>query len=87
MNKIAAMCLSAAVALNATGIDEAFAAGKAEGQIRAAYVNQDNAVDTDTYGTSIGGVLKYETAGWNGIRVGVAAYISQKLSFATGCEG
>lgn len=84
MKRIAAMSLSAAVALNAAGIDEAFASGKADGQIRAAYVNQDNAVDTDTYGTSVGGVLKYETAGWNGIRVGVAAYISQKLPFATG---
>ena len=84
MNKIVAMSLSAAVALNAADINNMFAAGKAEGQIRAAYVNQDNAVDTDTYGASIGGVLKYETAGWNGVKLGVAAYISQKLSFATG---
>jgi imipenem/basic amino acid-specific outer membrane pore len=54
------------------------------GQIRAAYVNQDNAVNTDTYGTSLGGILKYETADWNGLKLGVGAYISQKLHFATG---
>lgn len=47
-------------------------------------MSQDNAVDTDTYGTSIGGVLKYETADWNGLKLGMGAYVSQKLHFATG---
>ncbi len=84
MKKIGVMSMAAVVALSASGIDEAFVAGKASGQIRAAYVNQDNAVNTDTYGTSLGGILKYETADWNGLKLGVGAYISQKLHFATG---
>jgi len=84
MRKTIVLSMVAVVALNATSIDEAFKAGKASGQIRAAYVNQDNAVDTDTYGTSLGGVLKYETADWNGLKLGVGAYVSQKLHFVTG---
>lgn len=86
MKKIAVMSMAAAAALSGSGIDEAFVAGKASGQIRAAYVSQDNAVDGDTYGTSFGGVLKYETADWNGVKLGVGAYISQKFHFASGDE-
>lgn len=86
MKKIAVMSMAAVAALSGSGIDEAFVAGKASGQIRAAYVSQDNAVDGDTYGTSFGGVLKYETADWNGVKLGVGAYISQKLHFASGDE-
>lgn len=84
MKKTLMMSLAAIAALNASSIDEAFAAGKASGQIRAAHVTQDNEASNDTYGTSIGGVLKYETAAWNDIKFGVAAYVSQKLGFATG---
>jgi hypothetical protein len=47
-------------------------------------VSQDNAVNPDTYGTSIGGILKYETADWNGLKLGVGAYVSEKIGFATG---
>lgn len=78
------LSMAAVVALNATTVDEAFKAGKVSGQIRAAYINQDNAVDTDTYGTSLGGVLKFETAAWHDIKLGLGAYISQKLHVATG---
>jgi len=84
MRKTLVLSMAAVVALSANSIDEAFKAGKASGQIRAAYVNQDNAVDTDTYGTSLGGVLKYETADWNGLKLGIGAYVSQKLHFASG---
>lgn len=84
MKKIIVISLAAFVALNAASIDEAFVDGKVSGQIRAAYVSQNNKVDTDTYGTSIGGILKYETAVWNDITLGVGAYVSQKLNFATG---
>lgn len=84
MKKIIVISLAAFVALNAASIDEAFVDGKVSGQIRAAYVSQNNKVDTDTYGTSIGGILKYETAAWNDIKLGVGAYVSQKLNFATG---
>ncbi|MBD3799558.1 MAG: hypothetical protein IE883_06710, partial [Epsilonproteobacteria bacterium] len=84
MRKIALLSVVATTVLSANGIDEAFVAGKVSGQIRAAYVNQYNAVDTDTYGTSLGGVLKYETVDWNGLKLGVGTYISQKLHLATG---
>lgn len=84
MKKTVVLSIAAVVALSASSIDEAFVAGKASGQIRAAYVSQDNEVDTDTYGTSIGGILKYETAEWNGLKLGVGAYVSQKLHFASG---
>ncbi|MBN2870408.1 MAG: OprD family outer membrane porin [Campylobacterales bacterium] len=87
MKKTVVLSLAAVAALNASGIDEAFVAGKAEGQIRAAYVSQNNDAGTDTYGTSIGGILKYETAAWNEIKFGAAAYVSQKLGFATGDDG
>lgn len=84
MKKIITLSMTTIAVLNASSIDEAFVAGKASGQVRMAYVNQGNAVDTDTYGTSIGGILKYETVDWNGLKLGVGAYISQKIGFATG---
>lgn len=84
MKRTLIVSLAVASALNGANIDEAFKTGKVSGQIRAAYVNQDNALDPDTYGTSLGGQLKYETGAWNDIKLGVAAYISQKLPFATG---
>lgn len=69
-----------------SSIDEAFADGKVEGQIRLLYINQDNhAVGTPTtYGTSIGGQLKYETAKFNNISVAVSAFVSQKINGLSG---
>lgn len=84
MKKSVILSMAAVAALSASSIDEAFVAGKASGQIRAAYVSQENDASEDTYGTSLGGILKYETADWNGLKLGVGAYISQKLHFATG---
>jgi hypothetical protein len=84
MYRIIMISLSAAVVLNGAAIDTAFKEGKVSGQIRAAYINQDNALDADTYATSIGGILKYETAAWNDIKLGIAGYTSQKIDFATG---
>lgn len=84
MKKVIVISLAAIVALNASSINEAFIVGKVSGQIRMAYVSQNNEVDTDTYGTSIGGILKYETTPWNDIKFGIGAYVSQKLPFATG---
>jgi imipenem/basic amino acid-specific outer membrane pore len=84
MYRIIMISLSAAVVLNGAEIDTAFKEGKVSGQIRAAYINQDNALDADTYATSIGGILKYETAAWNDIKLGIAGYTSQKIDFATG---
>jgi len=67
-------------------IDEAFAEGKAEGNIRLAYIDQDNhaAGAADTYGTSIGGQLKYETAKFNSVSLAAAAFVSQKISPLSG---
>lgn len=84
MKKTVVLSMAASAFLNASSLNEAFAEGKASGQIRMAHVSQNNEVDTDTYGTSIGGILKYETAPWNEIQLGVGVYVSQKLSFATG---
>lgn len=84
MKKTLLIGFAAVTALSGANIDEAFKTGKVSGQIRAAYVNQDNAIGDDTYATSLGGQLKYETGTWNDIKFGVAAYISQKLPFATG---
>ncbi len=84
MKKTVLLSIVAVTALSASGIDEAFVAGKASGQIRAAYVSQDNDAAQDTYGSSIGGILKYETAEWNGLKLGVAAYVSQKIHAASG---
>lgn len=58
--------------------------GVVSGQIRAVYVNQTNAASTDTYGTALGGKLKYETAVWNNLKAGVAVFASQKINLASG---
>ncbi len=58
--------------------------GIVSGLIRLGYVDQDNAASTDTYATALGGILKYETPVWNGLKLGVAGYASEKLHFATG---
>jgi imipenem/basic amino acid-specific outer membrane pore len=84
MKKTVILSIAAVAALNAGSIGEAFVAGKTENQLRISYVDQDNAIDTDTYGTSLGGMLKYETGEWNGLKLGVAGYLSQKIHPATG---
>jgi imipenem/basic amino acid-specific outer membrane pore len=58
--------------------------GVISGQIRAAYVNQNNAASTATYGTAVGGQLKYETAAWNNLKAGAAVFVSEKIHFASG---
>ncbi len=72
--------------IEVTSVDEAFAQGKVEGQIRLLYINQDNHADgvPTTYGTSVGGQLKYETAKWNHISLAAAAFVSQKVSGLSG---
>lgn len=69
-----------------SSIDEAFAQGKVEGQIRLVYINQDNHADAapTTYGTSIGGQLKYETAKFNHVSVAASAFVSQKINGLSG---
>ncbi len=61
-----------------------FKDGNVSGQIRLGYIDQDNAIDPDTYATALGGILKYETKELSRFKLGIGAYISQKLPFATG---
>lgn len=84
MKTMILLSLAAVTALNAGSIDEAFVAGKASGQIRAAYTSIENDAGGKSYGTALGGILKYETADWNGLKAGVGAYVSQKLHAASG---
>jgi len=59
-------------------------AGKVSGVIRLGVLYQSNEASNDTYGTALGGQLKYETATWNDLKIGIAGYLSQKLNFGTG---
>lgn len=69
-----------------SSLDEAFAQGKTEGNIRLLYINQDNHAEgtPTTYAGSIGGQLKYETAKWNHLSVAASAFVSQKISGLSG---
>ncbi len=84
MKKSVLMSLAAVAALSAEGIEGTSAAGKAGGEVRTVYVSQDNEMSEDTYTTAVGGILKYETAAWNDIKLGAGAYVSEKLGFASG---
>ncbi len=67
-------------------VDEAFVQGKVTGNIRFAYIDQDNHATgvSDTYGTSIGGQLKYETAKLHHVSLATSAFISQKVDALSG---
>ncbi|GEM_PF-6698218 len=84
MKKTALLSIAVATALNASSSDESSGEGKVSGELHVISVNQNNQVDTDTHGTSIGGVLKYESPSWNDLNLGVGIYVSQKLHVATG---
>lgn len=84
MKKTVAMGLAAAAVLNASGIDGAFEAGKAGGQLRAAYIANDSHRGGNDYATAVGGTIRYETAAWKGLRGAAAVYASHKTGFATG---
>ena len=70
--------------LSASDFSEAFTGGKSSGEIRIGSINQNNTAGVDTYGTSLGGWLKYETGAWNDVTIGMAAYVSQKFSLLSG---
>lgn len=84
MKKSIVLMLSVLAALSANEATEAFAAGKAGGNIRTVYVNQNNASATDTDTTAIGGILKYETEVGKDFKLGIGAYVSEKIGFASG---
>lgn len=84
MKKVIEISLIAIAALHGTNIENIFTSGKISGQLRAAHITQNNAVDIDTYGTAVGGLLKYETGSWNDFTLGTAVYVSQKVRFLSG---
>lgn len=71
---------------NVSAIDKAFSEGTIDGNIRLAHIYQrdDAAGSKDTYGTSIGGELKYETARFYNISAAVSTFISQKIDPLSG---
>ena len=75
-----ALLLCGTSAVWADSVADAFAQGSVGGEARLAYISQKNPAGTpDTTAGAIGGQLRYETASWNGVKLGVAAYISQKI--------
>jgi len=67
-------------------VNEAFEKGKIKGNIRLAYINQNNDATAipNTYATSLGGELKYETASYYHTSVAVSMFVSQKVSPLSG---
>lgn len=81
---------------DASSFTQAFTEGKLSGQLRLAYINQDNhrgdpaatdgsfSADKTTYATSIGGQLKYETARFYNVSVAAAFFVSHKINGLNG---
>lgn len=84
LKKIVVISIVAMGALYGAGIDESFIAGDVSGKIRLGYISQNNEASGDSYATALGGQLKYETKPWNDVKLGAAAYVSEKLHFASG---
>lgn len=84
MKKTVLISLAASAALGASGLEEIFSAGKIHGSLRSVYITNDYDAGGSTYGTSVGGNIKYETAPWNNLTFGAGIYLSQKIGFATG---
>ena len=63
-----------------------FSEGKVTGQARSMYAGYSQEADgeSDSYGTAVGGMLKYELASFNGFNAGVAFTTSQDMNFASG---
>lgn len=70
----------------ATSIKDAFVQGQVEGQIRLGYVDQQNDADgvPNTYATSLGGQLKFETAKFYNISIAASAFVSEKINDLSG---
>ena len=65
----------------ASDLSSAFKDGKASGQIRYYFMDEDNRNDTrDYFGSAIGGKLKYETDSLYGFKAGVAFYHSEFIN-------
>lgn len=65
----------------ADSLSTAFSEGKASGQIRSYYMNENNEGGLqDYYGLTLGGKLKYETAALSGFNLGFALYTTNFLA-------
>lgn len=65
---------------------QAWKNGETSGQIRLGYISSDPDVagNNTTDATAIGGQLKYETADWQHLQLGLGAYFSKKLHNLSG---
>lgn len=83
---IASLAISSAYSSDVTNVKDMFANGKVSGQIRLGYI--DNSAATagakDTSATALGGQLKFETATFNGVSLGAAAYTSHSIMALSG---
>ena len=82
---VLAAAVVAGTPLMAQTFEDAVANGTTGAMLRLAHISQDNPTGTeDSSATAIGGQLKYETAQWNGLSFGAAAYVSQKIDALSG---
>ena len=63
---------------------KAFQNGDASGDIRLAYINQNNVGGANSDATALGGELKYETAKFYHTSLALSTFISQKISPLSG---
>jgi len=84
VKKTVMISFATVMALSASSIDETIPQGMMSGNIRFAYLQQENESSPNTYATAVGGILKYETPIWNDLKIGAAGYVSMKLPFASG---
>ncbi len=66
--------------------DDVFTQGEVSGHIRLAHVRQNNDATTtpDTYGTAIGGEIKYESAKYYNTSIGLSLFVSQNITPLSG---
>lgn len=71
----------------ADSFEEAFKNGELSGQARLAFIHNDPETGTSNYATAVGGRFKYETAMYENMQFGAAAYVSQKIALLSGDKG
>ncbi|WP_373035861.1 OprD family outer membrane porin [Sulfurimonas sp.] len=78
---ILAALLSAGVSVSADTIEEAFAKGKVQGELKSFYINRsyDGAATQTRDGLSVGGHLGYKTAKYYGFDAGATFYTTNKI--------
>ncbi len=79
MKKILTFSILASSLLFADSVNEVFANGEIEGQIRGGYINVDPEGESSSDAFSLGGFLKYESGSFYGLKGVVGLYTSQGL--------